>query len=148
MFDFLSSKISRKYSEMTWRKEKGQEIREKFNKRLIFVYPEDNIVFDVCKAILNSVELPTVDSHLDNRQYLLELLISWDSWSLKCWTLIQIIRWSLDSGPKMVWAKSKSEPNHTWIVFLRIMESKYSSEITHARIRSSLNSVSLSGKLK
>lgn len=48
----------------------------------------------------------------------------------------------------MVSDKFKSEPNHTWIGFLRLMESKYSSEIIHAPIRFSVNSVSISEELK
>ena len=59
---------------MTLRKEKREAIREKINKRLIFVSPEENIVFDVYEAILNSMEMSTVDSHEDYRQYLLEIL--------------------------------------------------------------------------
>ena len=62
-------------------------------------------------------------------------------------TLLQLIRWTLGPGPKMVWDRFKLEPDHTWEGFLRMMESKYSSAITHARIRSSLNSVSLAKEL-
>ena len=32
-------------------------------------------------------------------------------------TLLQLIRWTLGSGPNMVWDKFKSEPNHTWTGF-------------------------------
>ena len=53
--------------------------------------------------------------------------------------LIQLICWNLSPGPKMVWDEFKSEPNHAWIGFLRLMDFKYSSVITHARIRSTLN---------
>ena len=59
---------------MTLRKEKRGAIREKINKRLLFVSPEENIVFDVYETIPNSTELSTIDSHEDYRQYLLELL--------------------------------------------------------------------------
>ena len=58
---------------MTFRKEKREAIRKKINKRLLFVSPEGNIVFDVYEAILNSMELSTVDSHEYYRQFLLEL---------------------------------------------------------------------------
>ena len=63
-------------------------------------------------------------------------------------TLLQLIRWTLGPGPKMVLDKFKFGPNHTWHGFLRLMESKYSLEITHARIRSSLNAVSLPVELR
>ena len=36
-------------------------------------------------------------------------------------TLLQLIRWTLGPGHKMVWDKFKSKPNHTWIGFLRLM---------------------------
>ena len=62
--------------------------------------------------------------------------------------LLQLILWTLGPGTKMVKIKFKSEPNHTWIGFLGLLKSKCSSEITHARIRYSLNSVSLSEELK
>ena len=44
-------------------------------KRLTFVSPEENIVFDVYEAILNSMELSTVYTHEDYGQYLFELLL-------------------------------------------------------------------------
>ena len=58
-------------------------------------------------------------------------------------TILELIRWTLGPGLMMVRDKFKSEPIHTRIGFLRHVESKYSSEITHALIRSSLSSVSL-----
>ena len=48
----------------------------------------------------------------------------------------------------MVWDRFKLEPDHTWNRFLRLVESKDSSEITHARIRYCLNSVSLAEELR
>ena len=46
----------------------------------------------------------------------------------------------------MVSDEFKLEPDHNWDRLLRLMESKYSPEIAHARIRSSRNSVSLPNK--
>ena len=63
-------------------------------------------------------------------------------------TIIELIRWTLGPGLMMVRDKFKSEPDHTRIGFLRHVDSKYSSEITHALIRSSLSSVSLARVLK
>ena len=63
-------------------------------------------------------------------------------------TLLQLVRWTLGPEPKMVWGGFKLKPDHTGNGFLRLMESKYSSEITYARISSCLNSVSLVEELR
>ena len=36
-------------------------------------------------------------------------------------TLLQLIRWDLGPGAKMGWDEFKSEPNHAWMGFLRLM---------------------------
>ena len=67
-------KFFRKHSERTLRKEKREAIKEKINKRLTFVSPEENVFADVYESVLNSMEISAVDSHEDYRQYLLEFL--------------------------------------------------------------------------
>ncbi len=48
--------------------------------------------------------------------------------------LFQLIRWTVGPGPKMVRDNYKKSANSSWVDFLRLMDSKYCSEIPHACI--------------
>ena len=80
-------------------------------------------------------------------QYIQCLLVSETHEVQDTETLLQVMRWTLGPRPKMIWDRFKLEHDNTWGRFLRLMESKYSSVITHARISSSISSVSLAKEL-
>lgn len=59
---------------MTLRKEKRESMKDRINSRLKLVDSKDNVVVDVYHSLLSALDLHSVDSSDDYRQYLLESL--------------------------------------------------------------------------